>query len=305
MFKFFARLLSNRRLDKIYADERFAEQMPSLRIDWSEDIHLDLDRDGQRIAYHTPSMKQIDINTVKVKSGQEGNWADRSKPRYQHQYDVVEQVANFLQMRNVDLWCGVPFCKIDGRVHYVARDSVRPLYVVLYTETGKEYRIPKALFGYFRDEDLLRPDIYTMHPVDLHTHKPVEDWKPIIQMVPGKQDIHGAYTYLNEVAGCPGILDFQSQDIIININILDNSATPIVDLKPFLWAIRDGVKHESKRWTLSIDQIQLQIGMNPKPIKVLDLSHELPEHRIILSDVPTLWSVETYINTGNLPTTYP
>ncbi|MCY1434845.1 hypothetical protein D9M71_509200 [compost metagenome] len=70
-------------------------------------------------------------------------------------------------------------------------------------------------------------------------------------------------------------------------------------------SVRNGFEHETKRWTLNVKWMQLQVGMNPKPITVINLEQELPNHRFILSDVPPLWSEEKYINRTDLPTTYP
>lgn len=306
MFQAIKRWLSNRRLDRIYSDERFRDEMPSLTVDWNETIYFDLSLDGERIAYHTPSMRIIDIESIHIPNGKQIHWNDRSQPRYDDKnYVPVIAITNFLKMKGTAFWDAVPFACIDGKIYYITRDSIKPRYVVLINSRQKELRIPKTIIHAFTNEMLLKPNIYTMHPVEYHNGIPMKGWQQIIEMRPSSQDVNGAYTALTEVPDCPGVLDLQSNDIIIHINALDNSASPIVDLLPFLKAIRDGFKHTTKRWALDIGQIQLQIGMNPKPTRVADLDKELPGHRIILSDTPNIWSEETYINKTNLPTSYP
>lgn len=305
MFTMIKRWFSVRRINKLYADERFRDEMPCLRIGYDETIYFDHNLDGDPVAFHTPSMRYIDIESVHYKSGGYIEWHPRDRPRWEHRFDTVPTVTSFLIMKNAAYWAGVPFARVNGETFFLTRDCIKPQYVELTKAGGDTIRIPKAAFCDFPENKLLKPNIYTMHPIDCYTGDEIEDWERIIEVKPAGQDIVSAYTTLTEVPGCPGLLDFKSSDVVIHINALDNSALPIVDLKPFLEAVRDGIKHETKRWTLDIEQIQLQIGMNPKPIKIMDLASELPHHRIILSDLPNRWSEETYVNKTNLPVTYP
>jgi hypothetical protein len=304
MFEAIHRWLSKRRLDKIYTDERFIDEIPSINIGWEGRAYFDLSQDGERTAFIMPSMQFVAPDSIHVNPDSVG-WTERSKPYNTYHLEAAEKIANFLKLRKAQLWYGVPFCRVDSVTYYLNSDSIRPNYVVLYTSWTKEVRVPKAAFSNLLHDKMLKPDIYTMHPIDLSTRRKADDWKPIIEMLPGTQGVNSAYTALTDVPGCPGVLDFLCNDIVININCLDNSALPIVDLEHFIAAIRDGFPHVSNRWTLNIEQIQLQIGMNPKPIRVIDLASELKDHRIILSETPMIQDCEEYKNTGNLSTTYP
>ncbi|QBJ02814.1 hypothetical protein MZD04_gp288 [Pseudomonas phage Psa21] len=302
----FKALRNRYRLTRLFEMDAIKNNICCFRTDEDEYVHLFLDDKGQRHAYSSVTLQPIDIATVTIPDKDCFRWTSWDRKPFSSYYERGISAIKVLKARHAETWQGVPFIKVNGKVLYISRGSDGGEWFELTDINGNEFIFPTVMLNVLNSSNYIDLDMYTAKVVNLYGEgNPVEDWKPIIAWGNEPTSNQPAYSELIEMDGFPGMLELHTKDIVINISEIDNSATPIVDLHPFVKIIKWNLLDHNARWTLDVSNILLQVGKNPILIRVGDLPTEVPGHRFIMSNMVD-GNESQHINYNvDLPSTYP
>jgi len=302
----FRSYINKSRLASLVEDESFKDYVPFFRHPEYRDMYLVM-KNGELVFFHKNSLYPVPACTLDIPKKDRFNWILRDQRTHSSWHNHAVALVSHMEMRNVSDHCGIHFItwpKNDVK-YYLKRDSIKGDWIVLYTRGGQAVSIPSVMlrefqYGWFND---VHP--YTAKIEDLCCEGD-SSYRPIIEITNERLDPIGAYTRLVEVPNCPGVYDYLSYDVIININTLDNSGIPVVDLAPFMTAIHNNYDHDCKEWSLNIDEIKLRVGMMPEPIAIGKLDVDLPGHRFFLKESNSPgFGTGLYTYTNKLPTKFP
>ncbi|WDS62157.1 hypothetical protein [Pseudomonas phage D6] len=312
MFKSF---VNKCRLDALLSQRDFKTWVPYFRHEEHRDMFLVV-KNGEPVFYHKGSLYPIPAVKVDLPKVSSFSWVPRNNETLTHWHKRAVALVNHLEMRTVGYDCGIHFMTWAGVEYYLKRDSDKGDWFVVYTRGGQAISFPTVMFREYRGIWYNDVHPYTAKIVDMCCGAEDSTYRTIVDVTNERVDPIGAYTRLVELENCPGVYDYLSYDVTININTLDNSGKPVVDLRPFIDAFRNHHPHNCTKWMLNVDEIKLQIGMMPMPVAIKDLDTELPDHRFFLSGTQKRLDEEQYysiagfddkncIYSGKLPTSFP
>jgi hypothetical protein len=275
---------NERRLQKMLKHEDIATYAPLWRVDAKTNATLARDKNGDLKAYLTNSLRPIDPLLLTIPCPGSCSWYSRDRENYGYLHHAAVALVAFMKMRGALPFEGIRFMCIGDEEMYLTIDSVQGDWMQFYTAGAEVVRFPSMLLDNLGGSSRIVGDPYTVKLWDLMTNELVARWKPIVEIVPVTDDKMGAYTQLRDIEGCPGIKEFISYDVIFNIDLLDNSAFPVVDLGVFVKSVKDGYDHGEGSWSLDVDMINVKFGMNPKPQRIKWLKNEHPDNRFFLKE---------------------
>lgn len=226
----------------------------------------------------------------------------------------IDKLTRAVQFMNHYKWEGnweIPVYRVHGITWHIRKDSldtpnVFKLYPYREGENLSWIHVPMQLVCEMRSSYQLEFHPYTMRP---HSRVPLIDctahtYIPPLQLTHIEDVTKAAFNMLVDVGGMPGLKDHHCMQVVFDITKLDNSGTPVFDLKEVLEAVKQ-MEHESKDWSIDINKVMVRFGHNPQPIKIEELVKVVPNHRFYCSDTPVRNNCETYIANHSVPTSYP
>jgi hypothetical protein len=297
-----------RQLKRLVNHEDLNKVAASWRTDIGADVLLTNDKAGVPKAYLTDTLRPVDPLSLELPFVAHCCWYVRNRDEYNDLHCKAKDLIAFMRMRKAEVNHGVAFIRAGGNELYLTQNSLDDgEWMHLYTKEGERLEFPTVMLREIRWNNRIEVTQYTMQLFDLVLKEPVTTWKPVVELIPCQSDKLGAYTRLKEAEGCPGVHTHESFDVQFNIDLLDNSANPIVDLGVFIRAFREGFDHQSEKWSLNVDNIQVKYGMRPKPQHLKWLKTDNPENRFFLNDTGSagFWGNADYTYTAKLPTGFP
>lgn len=223
---------------------------------------------------------------------------------------MIRDIVAFLGFRGYGANDAVLVYKTRDVNWYVTKTScdVEDRIRLFNDKESQWYEFPEFVLRNVRDygspEKLIRQHPYSMEVVDWVTKKPSTAKAPLFELLDADNLEHAAIDMLVPVMGVPGLKDHVAKKVVFNLNLLDDSSTPVFDVAVIATAVRR-MEFEVSNWTLDLNKVYIRFGKNPQAIQVSALHSTVANHRFYCSEPCGTVNDEKVTRANTVPESYP